>query len=153
MLAMRRSAAARGFTLIELLVTIAVIAIFSALAGPSFRDIIAAQRARSATAGLAESLWLARSEALKRNANVSFTVANGTGSPWNVMVGATPLHTQDAATGVVWSGGGTFTFNPYGRLTSGGGSKVQVTVSSTGIKRCVTVSSTGRATVEEGPCP
>src|SRR5688572_8223327 len=99
----RCAARARGFTLIELLVTIAVVAIFSALAGPAFREMIANQRVRSGTSALNESLWLARSEAVKRNADdVTFTVTNGTGSTWTIVTGVTPLHTQEGLSNVLW---------------------------------------------------
>jgi type IV fimbrial biogenesis protein FimT len=147
----------RGFTLIELLVTIAVIAIFSALAGPAFREMIANQRVRSGASALTESLWLARSEAVKRNADdVSFTIANGTGSAWTIVSGATPLHSQEGLSNVQWQkcGGGAstvYTFNRYGRLSAGAG-KMQLAAADTDVHRCVTVSVSGRSTVEEGEC-
>jgi type IV fimbrial biogenesis protein FimT len=153
----RCAARARGFTLIELLVTIAVVAIFSALAGPAFREMIANQRVRSGTSALNESLWLARSEAVKRNADdVTFTVTNGTGSTWTIVTGVTPLHTQEGLSNVLWQKCGVgastiYTFNRYGRLTGGAG-KMQLSIADTDVHRCVTVAVSGRATVEEGEC-
>jgi type IV fimbrial biogenesis protein FimT len=145
----------RGFTLIELLVTIAVVAIFSMLAGPAFRELIAAQRVKSGASALTESLWLARSEAVKRNADdVSFTLTAGVAKPWSITAGAQTLHVQEGfanVTSEVKSGGGTFTFNRYGRLTAGAG-KVEFGVTNVGVYRCVTVSVAGRTTVEEGEC-
>jgi type IV fimbrial biogenesis protein FimT len=144
----RRAARTRGFTLIELLVTIAVVAIFSALAN---------QRVRSGTSALNESLWLARSEAVKRNADdVTFTVSNGTGSTWTIVTGVTPLHTQEGLSNVLWQKCGVgastiYTFNRYGRLTGGAG-KMQLSIADTDVHRCVTVAVSGRATVEEGEC-
>jgi type IV fimbrial biogenesis protein FimT len=158
MLGMKASSPpSRGFTLIELLVTIVVVAIFSAIAGPAFREMIANQRVRSGTSALNESLWLARSEAVKRNADdVSFTVANGTGSTWTVVAGVTPLHAQQGLSNVLWQKCGTgastvYTFNRYGRLTGGAG-LMQVSIADTNVHRCVTVSVSGRATVAEGEC-
>jgi len=148
-----------GFTIIELMVTVAVVAIFSALAGPAFREMIASQRVRSGASALTESLWLARSEAVKRNANdVTFTVANGAGSSWNVMIGATTLHSQEGVSNVVWetkcpdAASTVYTFNRYGKLTSGGGTKMQLGVANTGVHRCVAVSVSGRTTVGDGTC-
>lgn len=54
-----RQRTASGFTLVELMVTVAVAAIFAAIATPSFRELIAKQRMRSASSALLESLWLA----------------------------------------------------------------------------------------------
>ncbi len=146
---------AGGFTLIELMVTVAVVAIFASLAAPSFRQLIAKQRLRSAASALTESLWLARSEATKRNtaSTVGFSfsnVANG----WSVQdLGASPvvtLSTQDPLPAVS-SGAGNFQFNAYGRMTGAG--TVQIGVASLGIYRCVSVSTTGRATSTDGACP
>lgn len=60
-----------GFTLIEMMITIALLAVFVALAGPSFREIIINNRAQANANLLVTSLNLARSEALKRNAQVT----------------------------------------------------------------------------------
>jgi type IV fimbrial biogenesis protein FimT len=158
MLAMNRPRSAEGgFTLIELMITVAVVAVFAGLAGPAFREMIASQRTRSATSALTESLWLARSEAVKRNADdVTFTVNNGTGSSWTIITGATTLHTQEGMPNVLWqkkcAGSETstvYTFNRYGRLSAGAG-KMQVSAGNT--NRCMTISVTGRASVEDKAC-
>lgn len=149
-----RTRRSTGFTLIELMVTVAVVAVFASLAGPSFRQLIATQRVRSGVSALSESLWLARSEALKRNASVSFTVTNGVAQPWSVVSGATTLLSQEGLPTVraeIKSGGGTFTFDGLGYLTAGAG-KVQMDVPSAGVYRCITVSTTGRTTVESAQC-
>jgi len=140
----------RGFTLIELMITLAIVAILSSLAAPSFRELVATQRVRSAVSALNESLWLARSEAIKRNAAVEFAFAN-VGNGWSVTAGATTLHTQDPFPGV-GSGSGDFAFNAYGRLTRRDGLPLEIGVASAEIYRCVTVSSTGRSEVKDGKC-
>jgi type IV fimbrial biogenesis protein FimT len=143
----------RGFTLIELVVVIAIVAILSAVAAPSFRNLIAAQRVRSAASAITESLWLARSEAIKRNASVSFTLSSSTMSNgWQIVDGATVLHRQDGAPAVALaSGGGTITFNPYGRLTAGSGD-IGLAIASANVSRCISVATNGRATVRSGSC-
>lgn len=61
----------RGFTLVEMLVVIAISAILIAAAVPSFQSLIASSRASSASGNLRSSLEFARSEAIRRNQNVT----------------------------------------------------------------------------------
>ncbi|MDP1708618.1 MAG: GspH/FimT family pseudopilin [Gammaproteobacteria bacterium] len=77
---MRTVAPHAGFSLIELMVTIAVLAVLLGIAIPSFQSMLEKQRLVGAAEQLYEDLQYARTEAIKRNANVfvSFT----TGSNW-----------------------------------------------------------------------
>ncbi|MBO9650319.1 MAG: GspH/FimT family protein [Variovorax sp.] len=61
----------KGFTTIELMVVIAIVAILAAIAAPSFGGIIERYRVRRATEDLTASLYLARSEAIRRGGNVT----------------------------------------------------------------------------------
>lgn len=140
----------RGFTVVEMMIVVSVIAILASIAGPSFREIVAAQRARSAASALNESLWLARSEALKRNAEAVFAfddIANG----WSIQSGGVTLHTQDALAGIS-SGAASFAFNAYGRLTTRDGVPLEITAPGTTVTRCVEVTSTGHSSVRDGEC-
>ncbi|MEA9554998.1 Tfp pilus assembly protein FimT/FimU [Xanthomonas nasturtii] len=55
----------RGFTLIELMVTVAVLAIMSAIAYPSFQGVLRSNRVAAANNELMALLNLARSEAIR----------------------------------------------------------------------------------------
>jgi type IV fimbrial biogenesis protein FimT len=61
----------RGFTLVELMVTLAVAAILTVVAVPATQRLLAARATASQADELAESLRLARSEALRRGGVVS----------------------------------------------------------------------------------
>lgn len=73
---------ARGFTLIELMVTIAVLAIISAIALPSFREMIIRMTVTSTTNELVGAINLARMEAVKRGTDVAVKSTSG-GSDWS----------------------------------------------------------------------
>lgn len=62
-----RLAARHGFTLIELLVTVALIAIITVLAAPSFNSAILSNKLAAFSNSFVASAQLARSEAIKRN--------------------------------------------------------------------------------------
>ncbi|MBD9392194.1 GspH/FimT family pseudopilin [Acidovorax sp. ACV01] len=66
-----RARPSHGFTAIELMVVVAIVAILAALAGPSFRDLMDGFRVRGATEEITNSIYFARSEAIKRGGLVS----------------------------------------------------------------------------------
>lgn len=57
----------KGFTLIELMVVVALVAIVSAIAIPSWNSMIVNNRLRSAVNNWTQSFYFARSEAIRRN--------------------------------------------------------------------------------------
>ena len=88
----------RGFTLIELMLVVVLAGVMLGIGIPSFRDFIASQRVKTAAGEYASALVEARSEAIKRNTNVTVTAvaagASGWQSGWTVAAGATTLSTQ-----------------------------------------------------------
>jgi type IV fimbrial biogenesis protein FimT len=65
------ASAALGFTLVELIVSVAVAAILTTVAVPSFRDLILTSRLSSSATDLIVAVGTARIEAIKRNASIS----------------------------------------------------------------------------------
>jgi len=96
-----RQPSLRGFTLIELMITLTVLAVFVTLAAPSMRDLVIASQVRTTASDLYESVILARSEAIKRAANVDLIPVSGSWqNGWTVQIGATVLQSRDATTNV-----------------------------------------------------
>jgi type IV fimbrial biogenesis protein FimT len=123
-------ASKRGFTLIELLVTMAVLGILLSIAVPNYRTFVMNSRMASQTNDLVTALSLARSEAVKRAANVTVcassdgaTCTGGWEAGWIVRDAAgTPIRVQQALGGSSTMIGGTdvasaITFTASGRTT------------------------------------
>lgn len=68
----------KGFTLVEMMVTVAILAILLAVAAPSLQTVMVNMQIRSVSESLMTGLQSARSEALRRNTQVSFWMVNGT---------------------------------------------------------------------------
>ena len=158
----------RGFTAIELMITVAIVAILSALAAPSFRQLIATQRIKSVASALRETLWVARSEALKRNDNVAFKFANaGSESPvgdWMITQSSdgtgTALLQQMGSSSVVSTtetgGNLLIVFNSSGRVDTVLSSPlpfwIKLSVPSAEVNRWICISATGRAVTQSTEC-
>src|SRR5438094_5676454 len=59
------------FTIIELMTTMVILGILITIAIPSFNDLIVSTRVKGAASDIYAALTLARSEAIKRNLNVT----------------------------------------------------------------------------------
>jgi len=132
----------RGMSIIEVMVALTLAALLMALGAPSFIKGAQSRQIRTAADGLQTGLQLAKTEALRRNRNVKFTLRDQSG--WTVgceTVDATMVGTEQAcpatilvreasegsanaitATTEVGSGAAAFTdgltFTPLGRVAS-----------------------------------
>lgn len=149
---------ARGFTLIELMAAIAVAAILLAIGVPSYQQFIAGQRVRAAVSALNYTLLFARSEAIKRNADVVVAPAgNCWQGGWTVSVGGTTLAREtgypDLMIAAVSSPAPSLAFNADGRVE---GSTTPFEVSSRSSaevpKRCVSVDLSGLPATRSADC-
>ncbi len=155
-----------GLTLIELLVTLAILAILMTLALPSFRDFFSSNRIAAATSDFVTSLNLARSEAIRRGAQVTMLSTNGSGDwggGWTMFVDTDRDEVFDAgeerlrmanalSVPTTLYGDGNFTsfiaFLPTGRITNNvGGSFAICHDDSTSGAKSITVIGTGRVRV------
>ena len=71
-----------GFTLVELIIAVAIITIVASIAFPTYRTYIENSRIRTAAESIQNGLQKARSEAVLKNANVTFTLSAN--SDWAV---------------------------------------------------------------------
>ena len=81
-----------GFTLMEVMVAVAILGILSAIAFPNFQYTMENNRVRTSASDAHVAIMLARSEAIKRNDDV--TISGITGG-WQVTYGSTVLEKKD----------------------------------------------------------
>ena len=140
----------RGFTLIELITVVTIVGIVAALAVPSMRELILTQYVRSAAADLQSSLFFARSEAIKRAADVQVVPTSSAWTQgWTVqLAGGTVLRKQSALSDQLSAtSGSTLTYRNDGHLTSAPGQIVFKTSNAKVAARCVSIDLSGRAAV------
>lgn len=86
-----------GFTVVELMVTVAVASVLLTIAVPSFNQMIVSGRLTAQSNEIVAAMSMARSEAIKRNANVTLcrsedsiqcVTAAGAWQNWIIRVGA-----------------------------------------------------------------
>lgn len=86
----------RGLTLIELLMTLVVLAIGATLAAPSIASMMASRRVQALSQSLLDGLQTARTEAVRRNVRVRFSLrADGPG--WTVTDAVSGTRLQGAS--------------------------------------------------------
>ncbi len=141
-----------GFTLVEAVVVVVIVAILAAVAMPSMSSALANQRLRAAGTDLVSTLLLARSEAIKRGAQVQVAplAAGDWKTGWRVV--ATGTGEQVEKTGALghWVEVGlapaTISFERNGRVNAIGLTRVEFrdSAGATGVPaRCVTVDPSG----------
>jgi type IV fimbrial biogenesis protein FimT len=145
-----------GFSLIELVTVLAVAAVLVTLALPSFSNLISANRARGATTDLYVALTKTRSEALKRNANVTLSPnAAGWQAGWQILdANGNVLDTHAAVNGVtITNGPANVIYQSSGRVQGNTAQAFLITGSgSSPAQRCVSTAPNGRPYIKSSAC-
>jgi type IV fimbrial biogenesis protein FimT len=152
----------RGFTLIELMMVIVITAVLVGIAIPSFSELLDRNTVDTDANKLLSSILLARSEAVKREIPVQFSVNAGV-TTWQVAAEQPPgsnqftdvllQHTRDPnSVAIIAPNGnaGTVTFNPRGRSGAmGGGDFFTITITRNDYRyrSCIFFSPIGRPTI------
>lgn len=149
-----------GFTLTELVVTIAIAAILTTLAVPSFNNIIATEHAKAAASELYASLVAARAQAIRFNHQVVTSAATGGWKyGWSTTLmtgtGTTVLdnHGAPSQTDVEDASNATsVTYYPSGRLAVGVAPLFHITAQtgSATSTQCVSINPTGTPYMQAG---
>lgn len=144
-----------GFSLIELMIVVIITAILVSLAAPSFRGLIENQRIRAASGDLYMSLALARSEAIKRNTDITLAPVGGNwANGWQIAHPTSPsmfIEEHGAVSNFAITGPASVVYQGTGRLPAGA-STITFTLAGNAAsnKRCVSVDPSGRPVVK--PC-
>lgn len=141
----------------ELLLVVAVIGILASLAAPSFSELIKSQRMKSMATDINASLSRARSEAIKRNRNVTLSpvTAGSWQSGWQIADPDNPgnnIEVHGAFTGLTATGPDSVTYRSSGRIL--GTDAPAFNISATGVagQRCVSVDLSGRPYMKATAC-
>ena len=157
-----------GFTLTELMIVVAIAGILAAIAIPSFTSLGESQRVKSASFEMYALLNIARSEAIKRNGDVTVAVVKAGSAFDRIDItapdGVTLLKSSSAprkvgiealgANGLTISG---VTYQRTGRTTNAGlGATFEIDVEGattpTQHVRCITIGLSGSPQTRKGAC-
>ena len=147
----------RGFTLTELMIVVVVVGILASLAAPSFSELIKSQRIKSMATDINASLTLARSEAIKRNRNVTLapTTAGSWQGGWQI---ADPdnagsyIEVHSAFANLTVTGPDDVIYRSSGRIQGSTAPAFNISAAGTSAQRCVSVDLSGRPYMKAVAC-
>ena len=149
----------RGFTLIEMVTVLTVAGILAAIAMPSMRDVMTNDRLRVGGTDLMSALLTARSEAIKRNAQVQVRPVSG--SDWTTGWIVTSLATGEqydkknplGSDVNVHLAPASIVYDRNGRLAATGATKLEfIDANGRMPTRCLAIDLSGLPRLSQGSC-
>ncbi|MBF0265706.1 MAG: GspH/FimT family pseudopilin [Gammaproteobacteria bacterium] len=151
----------KGFSLMELMVTIAIVAIVTTTALPSFQSMFDTYHVRSQTNNFISALKLARTEAMRRGENIKVCNSNsnqsdcGSSGDWQygwVARNSSVLKSwkKDDTSTMINADADSIEYTKYGRITASTNLNFEFTRNS--CIRKVSVKRTGRAAADQSGC-
>jgi type IV fimbrial biogenesis protein FimT len=150
-----------GFTMVELIIVVTIAGVLAVLAIPSFTSFTQNQRVKNASFEIYALFSVARSEAIKRNANVTVAPVMVGGKIDRIEIttaGGTVLHSKSMPKGVGINPVPGITYKRTGRATVSGTPTFQIDVEGattsapTTHVRCITLGLSGMPQTRLGAC-
>lgn len=149
-----------GFTLTELMIVVLILGILSSMALPSMQSLVENQRIKSASFEIFAALTYARSEAIKRNSNVTVAPSiqpDGTVGLSVTDVNGTILRTVPPIKGIFVTVRPTtvasIIFRRTGRANVNPRIQIDVASTPTNNVRCIRLELSGMPRTMRGTCP
>jgi type IV fimbrial biogenesis protein FimT len=146
----------RGFTLVELVIVVTIFGVLAAIAGPAMFDFMVSQRLRNAAFELMADLTFARSEAVKRNSDVTFARSGTWTGGWTITDSngnTLREHTAFPSTVTITGTANSVIFSLNGRASTALNFTIDDTAGKSSIEvHCVAIDASGRPRSITGSC-
>lgn len=148
------------------MIVVAIIGILTGIAIPAYQEFVASSRVRNASFDLIALLTSARSEAIKRNANVAVGLSGGGWVVATPDLGGTVIQRREAffsvqlacktgpgcVAGTVWPPAGVV-YAATGRLVGAPSPTIDITTTDTTVRRCLSIELSGLPRTSTAACP
>jgi type IV fimbrial biogenesis protein FimT len=144
-----------GYGLTEILLAFVIASVLAAIGMPAMQEFLTNQRLKSTSTDLFTSILRARSEAIKRNKDVTLAPATNWNTGWTIPspnAGEPALATFTTRPKIEVAGpGGGVTFTAAGRVKGDAGPQFSIRAAN-GKASCITIDLGGRPNVQPKPC-